>query len=174
MSNIIWKFIIYQGKEYNNFEVSTDGQIRNAKTQKVYKLHLNKTGYWQVCVSLGSKKNKKIFKVHKAVAETFIPNIENKPSVNHIDGNKQNNVVNNLEWVTNSENIQHASRSGLLHPMCGIDNVSSKLTYDDVIYIRTHYIPNDSQYGTRALGRKFNVNHETIRDVIHNNTYKNI
>lgn len=174
MSKVIWKTLVYQGKEYDNFEVSTDGQIRNANTQKSYKLHLNKTGYLQVCVSLGSRKNKKIFRVHKAVAETFIPNPENKVTVNHIDGNKQNNVVDNLEWATYSENTQHAARIGLINHAQGTDSTSSKLSSDDVVYIREHYISGDSTYGTRALGRRFNVNHETIRDVIHNNTYKNI
>lgn len=174
MSNIIWKTLVYQGKEYNKFEVSTDGQIRNANTQMVYKMHLNKTGYWQVCVSLGSRKNKKIFKVHKAVAETFIPNPDNKVTVNHIDGNKQNNEINNLEWATYSENTQHATKMGLTNHAQGTDSTSSKLSYDDVIYIREHYISGDNIYGTRALGRRFNVSHETIRDVVNNNTYKNI
>ena len=123
---------------------------------------------------MGSRKNKKIFRVHKAVAETFIPNPNKKVTVNHIDGNKQNNVINNLEWATYSENTQHATRMGLINHAQGTDSASSKLSSDDVAYIREHYIPGDSIYGTRALGRQFNVNHETIRDVIRNNTYKNI
>lgn len=173
MNEIIWKTLIYQGKEYNNFEVSIDGQIRNVNTKNTYKLYLNKNGYWQVCVSLGSRNNKKIFRVHKAVAETFIPNPDNKCTVNHIDGNKQNNVVNNLEWATYSENTQHAEQNGLTCHAKGTESPSSKLSYDDIVYIRENYIPGDKKYGTRALGRKFDVHHETIRDVICNNTYKN-
>ena len=174
MSNIIWKPLQYNGETYNKFEVSNDGQLRNVNTGTVYKQHLNKEGYNQVCVSLGSRNKKKVFKIHKAVAETFISNPDKKETVNHIDGNKQNNSMDNLEWATYSENVQHAFDTGLAQATRGVNSTSSKLTREDVIYIRTHYIPNSLTYGTRALGRKFNVNHETIRDVINNNTYVNV
>ena len=127
-----------------------------------------------MCVSLGSRNKKKVFKIHKAVAETFIPNPENKKTVNHINGNKQNNSLENLEWSTYSENVQHAFDTGLAKPTRGTDSPLSKLTREDVIYIRTHYIPNSLIYGTRALGREFNVDHETIRDIVNNNTYINV
>ena len=128
----------------------------------------------QVCVSLGSRERKKIFKIHRAVAETFIPNPENKQQVNHKDGNKQNNTVLNLEWATPKENMEHASKTGLLHPLSGVDSNSAKFTKEDILYIRENYIAYDNEYGTRALGKKFNVNHETIRNIIHYNTYTNI
>lgn len=174
MSNIIWKTLQYNDETYNNFEVSNDGQIRNVKTGTVYKQHLNKEGYNQVCVSLGSRKKKKIFKIHKAVAETFIQNSENKKTVNHIDGNKQNNVVDNLEWATHSENTKHAEKMGLTNHAKGADSASSKLSNEDVLYIRKNYIPNSYEFGIRGLSRKFNVHHETIRDIVNNNTYTNI
>ena len=174
MNKTIWKTLHYNGEVYNRFEVPDDGQLRNVETLTVYKQHINKQGYNQVCVSLGSRKKKKIFKIHKAVAETFIPNPENKQEVNHKDGNKQNNTILNLEWVTSKENMEHAARTGLLHPLFGADSPSAKFTKEDILYIRKNYIAYDNEYGTRALGRKFNVDHETIRDIVHYNTYTNI
>jgi hypothetical protein len=164
---------VYNGVVYEQFEVSNDGQIKNIQTGTIYKLTLNKNGYLQVCVSLGSRKNKKVFKVHKAVAEAFIPNPENKKEVNHLDGNKQNNNVSNLEWATSKENMAHARDNGLLHPLCGTENPIAKLTSEDVAYIREHYIPRDYKYGARALGRKFNVCKNSILDIANGISYVN-
>jgi hypothetical protein len=174
MNNIIWKTLIYNGIAYEQFEASNDGQIRNINTGTIYKQHVNKNGYSQVCVSLGSRKNKKVFRVHKAIAETFIPNPENKKEVNHIDGNKQHNCVSNLEWVTGTENMIHARDNGLLHPLRGVNSPCAKLTEEDVIYIREHYIPRDSIYGARALGRKFDVNKNTILSIMNGTSYVNV
>lgn len=174
MSGITWKTLVYQGKEFDNFEVSIDGQIRNSKTKKVYKTWVNHNGYTQVCVSIGSRNNKKVFRLHRAVAETFILNADNKPEINHKDGNKQNNCASNLEWTTGSENVRHAYDNGLAKAKQGINNPWAKLTLEDVTYIRKHYIPYDSIYGARALGRKFNVNKNTIIDVANGKSYVNV
>lgn len=77
-------------------------------------------------------------KLHILVARTFIPNPGNKPFVNHIDGDRLNNNVGNLEWVTPLENIQHAWRIGLTKQN-GSDSVLSKLTEEEVILIRRLY-----------------------------------
>ena len=79
---------------------------------KILKQPLNKNGYPCVTIKLldGSQK---FITVHKLIATTFIPNPENKPQINHIDGNKLNNAVSNLEWCTVQENIIHAYKMGL-------------------------------------------------------------
>ena len=73
------------------------GRLRNSKTNNILKANIIGHGYLGVCVSLGSKNNYKMIRIHRAVAETFIPNPNNLPQVNHKDGNKLNNMVSNLE-----------------------------------------------------------------------------
>lgn len=79
---------------------------------KVLSQRYNTKGYLMVSLNEGFK----CVKVHRLVALAFIPNKENKPQVNHIDGNKENNNANNLEWVTNQENMNHAKETGLRNP----------------------------------------------------------
>lgn len=170
----VWKSLIYQGGEFFDFEVSNLGNLRNVKTNTLYKQHLNKTGYMQVCVSLGGRDNKKVFKIHKAVAETFIPNPENKPQVNHIDANKTNNNVENLEWVTNLENSHHAKDNGLMKTKRGEENFFAKLTEEDVRYMRNNYIPKDKEFGCCALARKFGVSHPTVSRILSGESWKHV
>lgn len=97
----------------NLYEISDTGILRNARTQKVVKGSTEKNGYQRVRIE-----NKQLGKavrtsIHQLVAEAFIPNPEGKPQVNHIDMNKQNNNVSNLEWVTGSENMKHAYSHGV-------------------------------------------------------------
>lgn len=87
------------------YDVSSSGKIRNHKTGKVMRNPIHKSGYAQAFLRKdGSQWN---VYVHRLVALAFIPNSEGKPDINHIDGNKQNNSVDNLEWVTRSENTMH-------------------------------------------------------------------
>ena len=112
--NEIWKRLKYRGKDYGNlYEVSNLGNIRNAKTHKLRKLRINDKGYHVISLSLGSAKNRPTVRVHRLVAEAFIPNPDNKPEINHIDGNKCNNIITNLEWCTPKENVAHALQFGL-------------------------------------------------------------
>ena len=94
-------------------EVSNLGKVRSLlrPEKTVLKSQRDQKGYRRVSVTVNRKKT--TFKVHREVAKAFIPNPENKPQVNHIDGNKENNAVDNLEWVTNRENAKHAFATGL-------------------------------------------------------------
>lgn len=98
---------------FENYEVSNLGQVRSFYTReaKVLKPSINKDGYLKVGLRKDGKQYLK--SIHRLVATAFIPNPEDKLQVNHIDGDKQNNTVFNLEWVTCKENIQHAWNTGL-------------------------------------------------------------
>lgn len=117
----IWKDIKgYEGL----YQVSNLGKVRSLDRKilfknghiqffkgKILSLSKDKNGYIHIILHKDNKT--KIFRVHRLVAETFIPNLENKPQVNHIDGNKENNCLSNLEYCTIKENHIHAYRTGL-------------------------------------------------------------
>lgn len=90
--------------EFPRYSVSDAGVVKNSETGRVLKPQIEKNGYLRVLLY----PEKKHRSVHRMVALTFIPNANNKPHINHIDGNKQNNAVSNLEWCTQQENCRHA------------------------------------------------------------------
>lgn len=102
-----WKTI----ENYPNYRVSTYGRIYSIKRDIIMKPFHDGWGY--LCVELRNEYGGRAFKVSRLVAKAFIPNPYNKPEVNHIDGNKENNNVDNLEWVTGAENKRHAFANGL-------------------------------------------------------------
>lgn len=102
-----WKQIEVNGKQ-TNYEVSTKGRVRNVKTGRIMKLHINHRGYLKLNLYVNKKRMN--FTVHRLVALAFIPNNDTeKTEVNHIDENKTNNCVENLEWVTPKENMNHGT-----------------------------------------------------------------
>ena len=103
--------------------------------------------------------------VHRLVAKTFIPNPENKEQVNHIDGNPQNNRVDNLEWCTRSENILHSFRIGLHSHKCERHN-RRKLSGDDVNFI----LSNDNVTGVE-LAKRYNVTPQCIHSIRRNQNW---
>lgn len=112
-------------------------------------------------VDLCKEGNKRIHRVHRLVANAFIPNPLNKPEVNHKDGDRHNNNVENLEWCTHQENIQHAFSTGLYK-----GKGTSKLTQEECDYIREAYKKYDRDFGCGGLARRFGVDASIIWHVV--------
>ena len=106
--------------------VTEDGRIWSEKSQRFLKPQNHKRGYLTVTLRYNGSSHTEL--IHLMVAKCFIPNPDNKPMVNHRDGNKHNPKASNLEWVTQSENTRHASENGLLNikPSYGKDNGNAK------------------------------------------------
>lgn len=173
-SEEIWKDVL----EYEDvFQVSTRGRIFSKRTNRILQASTLKTGYLGVSSRIGGRKGKTIcLKVHRVVAVAFVLNPNNLPCVNHIDGVKGNNSVDNLEWVTHSENVRHARDTGLCYyPNVFDDGASSskreKLTKEEVEYIRSVYKPHDKEFGARPLARKYGVDHSCIHRLASRKNY---
>ena len=122
----------YEGRYF----VSNLGRVKSF-TRKHFRLlvpQIKWTGYATVSLSAFPAGRVKTVFIHRLVAQAFIPNPNNKPYVNHKDGNKQNNCVDNLEWVTTEENNRHARENGLL--ASGTRHGKAVLTEEQVRYIR--------------------------------------
>ena len=133
--------------------------------EKVMTSSLHNDGYIVVNIVCGNSKYKQIPK-HRMVAETWLPNTENKPEVNHKDGNKQNNRVENLEWVTSSENQKHATCNNLQpRNICTYKGKLTKEQRDEII--RRYSVEDISK---RELAKEYGVTHTTI-NAIFNNKY---
>lgn len=171
----IWKDIKgYEGE----YQISNKGRIKSlSKTkvrdnitgityktkEKIMRPACNKKGYLGTMIGRNGKT--KSVKVHRLVAEAFIPNPLRLHEVNHIDGNKSNNSVENLEWVTHQENMAHAARENLM-------NKKSKLSRYEIHNMREQYIPKDPEYGATAFAKKYNMSDSHITRIIHGDVCK--
>lgn len=177
----IWKPI--NGYEY--YMISNFGRVKSLKRtiirkdgkplqfeERILRGSKDTKGYIQVELKMNGKR--KLMFVHRLVAEAFIDNPQNKKQVNHKDGNKLNNRVENLEWVTCSENIHHAWENGLNRPNHGERHGNAKLTEENVRYIKKYYKAHDKNYGSRALAKKFHVSTGPIDAIIGGKSWKHI
>lgn len=139
--------------------ISVRGRIMKPHKQKYLKAYLNLNG------------NTNMISVHRLVAMSFIPNPENKPQVNHVDGDKFNNNVNNLEWVTLSENRRHAFDTGLQSPKRGVKSHLATHTESDVINVLNAW---NSGMKKINISRMYNVSISFVDRVVDGKSWRHI
>ena len=157
-----------------HYKINEEGEVFTVKHNRIKKLkpRISHDGY--VWYNLCKEGKQKTCRANRLVAETFIPNPDNKPTVNHIDGNKLKNSVSNLEWATRKEKMQHAYKLGLKKPVSGTNQGNSVLTKEQVLEIRETYKAHSKEFGMIALAKKYNVSEACIKRCAKGETYKNI
>jgi hypothetical protein len=143
----MWKQI-----EDFDYEINSQGEVRRISNKKVKKSHIRKSGYVSVQLCLDTVKRS--FYLHRLLATYFIPNIDNKQFVNHINGIKHDNRLCNLEWVSHYENLRHAFDTGLLF----------RLSDDKRNEVRD--LHKTGNYSYRNLASMFNVSLGTIQSIL--------
>ena len=150
----IWKDI----EGYTDYKISNLGNVKSYKFGKEKTMSRQKFRYEAVMLSVKGKSAPIL--IHRLIAIAFIPNPYNKPMVNHIDGNKLNNVIQNLEWCTNSENQKHAYKTGLQKHQKGSDShrfgiISPRAK--KIIHTQTGKIYDSIAIASKELGLSHNV-----------------
>ncbi len=159
-----------------NYLISDKGRVLskhgyNGRAPKILTPTLNKQrAYYYIALQDGSKQNRKNFILHRLVAKYFVPNIDNKPIVNHIDCDKTNNAATNLEWCTNKENAIHAIKMGRQIIVRGEECVQAKLTEANIRYI----LSKKGKIYYKDLAKTFNVGYSTIAHVMRGSRWSHV
>lgn len=156
----MWKEI----ENYPNYLISDKGEIYNLRTKQIMKQHPDKDGY--MVLNLSHKGAKKCYRVHRLVAQAYIPNPLNLDTVNHINHNKTDNCVDNLEWMNNIDNAKDGNKYSTYYK--GEKAKAAKLSMQDARDIRQAYLNGISR---KELADKYNVTTATIGNVINNKVY---
>jgi hypothetical protein len=169
----IWKDIpgyegIYQVSNFGYFKSFNKqnkiNKLKGIDTSRILKLRKSRCGYLYTVFSVNSVR--KTIKPHRVVASVFLENKDNKPCVNHINGIKSDNRVENLEWVTHSENTIHAVSIGLKKGVRGSDSHLSKLTKEIVDEIRFRY--ENESISQEKLGLDYDVSQIQVSRIVRN------
>lgn len=155
-----------------SYLVSTEGEVKHKKTNKILKPKIDKNGYLCVGLSMGARGQRKMAFVHTLVAEAYVPNLYNYPYVQHYDHDKTNNNYTNLVWATRQMVINNARKLGRKQTDYGSTSPNAKLTDMEILYCRMLYNPNDKEYNCEALAKKFEVAKSTMSYILNEVTYK--
>lgn len=151
------------------YRISNFGNVKSIRRKKLKPMQDNGKGYKQLYVQIKNKRF--VFYIHRLVAEAFIPNPSNKPHINHKNGIKSDNRVDNLEWVTQSENLKHAVNKNLIKS--GQDSKKSKLSESKVIAIKRLYKINP-RFNRSHVANKLGVRDTTIIKIITGKRWKHL
>lgn len=159
--DVKWKKIYWLNGEETKYSISNIGLVRNDERNRLLKNRIRDDGYISVVLTNHGKQRE--FLLHRLVATAFIPNPENKPEVNHINGVKSCNYDYNLEWVTGCENIQHAYDTGL--------NKGKKIrtgrTPEHVIRGICELLESGTDLSFVQIGEKFGVDRNVVMNIYH-------
>jgi len=153
---------------YGEYEVSNFGRVRRAKPKRIKKPTVSKNGYF--VVNLWKNNRGRVVCVHDLVAEAFIGPKPKSMCVNHIDGNKLNNVPDNLEYVTKAENTKHAWATGLCNAR-GENNGHAKLTESQALEIKRRALSGER---TSDLAAEFGVGLSIVSQIKHGHRWKHL
>ena len=163
--NEIWKNIIIDGKK-TNYKISNLGQVKNKFTGQILRYNINHNGYGRV------KINEKYYFVHRLVMDAFTERFDDKNQVDHIDGNKLNNRLDNLEWVNQSENMRRAIDLGLKKPLIGESNPANKYTENQII--TACELLKSGKYTRKETAKITGISYKVIRDLVNKKTWIHI
>ena len=155
-----------------HYYATDDGHIYSEHLKRNISEYFDKDGYKKVRLSNGDG-SRKVFSVHRLILETFEPNINSdKLQVNHIDGDKTNNKLSNLEWVSCKENINHAYNLGLYSNIGDNNNGEHKLVTAQVLEIINLLLSHEMTI--QAIADKYNVSKHAIESIKYKKTWKHL
>lgn len=169
----------------NIYGISKNGEVIRYEVVRPYKItgytakykqitlkqEIDFKGYSRVSLNTGIKEKRQIkASVHRLVYQTYVGQIPKDLQINHIDGNKSNNHISNLELCTGKENVRHAIKLGLMKSLPSEKNPGVKLDWNKVRKIRKLY--DGKQFSQRTLAKQFNVSRSAIKDIIRKLSWK--